>query len=83
MTMPYKVSVKAKGNDVNVVVTPRPIVTKPEFSMVVAGRIQDTLIDSKLRNTWVGRMTLKKELISILEDFHEQGMIKPKEDEEE
>lgn len=81
MTMPYKVTVTGKGNDMNVVIRPQPVAVKEELIQVVAGRFQKALIDEGIKNTMFGRKKLKAELEAILLDFHKQGLIHPKEEE--
>lgn len=82
MASPYKVTVTGKGNDMNVVIRPQPIAVKDELITVVAGRFQKALMDESIRNTMTGRAKLKRELETILEDFHAQKMIRPKEEKE-
>lgn len=82
MATPYKVTVTGKGNDMNVMIRPQPIAVKDELITVVAGRFQKALLSPDIRNTVLGRGKLKKELESILEDYHAQGIIRPKEEKE-
>jgi hypothetical protein len=83
LTIPYKVTVTGKDNDMNVVIRPQPIATKEEYITVVSGRFQKALMDSGIRNTVSGRAKLKKELESILADYHSQGLIQPKKEKDE
>lgn len=82
MTVPYKVTVAGKGNDMSVVIRPQPIAVKEELITVVAGRFQKALMNPEIRNTVLGRGKLKKELEEILTDYHAQGLIRPKEEKE-
>jgi hypothetical protein len=83
LATPYKVSVTGKDNDMNVVIRPQPIATKDEYINVVSGRFQKALMSPDIRNTMSGRAKLKKELESILEDYHAQGLIQPKKEKDE
>lgn len=81
MTIPYKVKVTGKGNDMHVSIFPQPIAVKEEYTKVVAGRFQKALMSADIKNTVIGRARLKAELEDILRDYHNQKMIKPKEEE--
>lgn len=85
MTFPYKVTVKKKGkNDIHIKVDPQPVTTKQEYATIVSGKIQNLLLDeSYVKDSLFGRVRLKQALIAILKDYHEQGIIKPKEKDEE
>lgn len=81
MKIPYKVTVKGKGNDVNVSVYPQPIATKDEYIEHVATRVKDVIIANSMQtNNFFTRQRLKNQMISVLEQLHAQGYIKPKED---
>jgi hypothetical protein len=81
MAIPYKVKVTSNGaNDIKVTVNPQPVVTNEDYTKVVAGRFQRALMSEDVRNTIFGRARLKSELEEILTDFHKQGLIKVRED---
>ena len=82
MTMPYKVKVTGNGSDMQVTIRPQPIAVKEELITVVSGRFQKALMSPDIRNTYLGRAKLKKELESILADFHAQKLIEPREEKE-
>lgn len=80
MAIPYRVTVKGKGNDIHVIVKPQPIATKEAYLPVITKRIQGIILGAGNKpNSILTRARLKHELIKALTDFHEQGMIKPKE----
>jgi len=81
MAIPYKVTVKGKGSDIHVTVEPQPIAAKEEYLPVITKRIQGIILEAGNRpNSILARARLKCELMEALTDFHEQGMIKPKEE---
>lgn len=80
MTFPYKVTVTGRDNDMSVVIRPQPVAIKDELIPVVAGRFQKALMANNVKNTMFGRKKLKAELEHILLDFHNQGIIKPKDE---
>ena len=82
MTSPYKVKVTGNGNDVQVTIRPQPVAVKEELTTVIAGKFQKALMSPDIRNTYLGRAKLKKELESILADFHAQKLIEPREEKE-
>lgn len=77
MTFPYKVTVKSKGDGIDVKVRPQPVATKDVYLKVVTGSFQNALLNSNIQNTLLGRARLKSELTDLLRSFHEQGMIRP------
>jgi len=84
MTMPYKVEVKSKGNQIVVTVHPQPEVTNDKYLGVVTGHIQGVILRAGSGpNSRMRRAKLKRELIRYLQDFHDQQMIKPREEDEE
>lgn len=82
MSLPYKVTVTKNGKEVAVKVNPPPVATKDEFIKVVSARIEGLIVQSSSRsNSWSNRGKLRRELTEALRDFHNQGLIKPKEGE--
>jgi len=84
MTFPYKVTVKKNGkNDMHIKVEPQPVVTKQEYATIVSGRIQNLILEhSATKNSLFARSRLRIAMTDILKDYHEQGIIKPKEKDE-
>lgn len=83
---PYKVTVKGKGNDVNVVVDPPPVASSPEHAEHVTKRVSDVIMansNSMKANTFRTRAMLKAQLTSVLQQLHAQGMITPKKEKDE
>lgn len=81
MTHPYKVTVTAKGNDITVNIEPKPVATSDDYLPMVTGRFQNIIVNNTpTANTILGRMRLKKQLNEALKEFHEQNLIKPKEE---
>lgn len=74
----YKVIVQDAKGTVNVKVEPQPIATDDRYIKIIAGKMQRILMDENVRNTYLGRNKLRKEIQSALDEFERQGMIKPK-----
>jgi hypothetical protein len=81
--MPYEVRITVKDNDMNVIIRPQPVAVEDKYVEVVAGRFQRVLMDESIRNTHKGRAKLKAELEEVLEDFHNQKLIRPVEKEKD
>lgn len=83
MTFPYKVTVTSNGNDINVVVDPPPITTKPEHDEHVAKLVSAVIMQQGIKNNLMGRARLKSQLTSVLKQLHEERRITPKKEKDE
>lgn len=80
-TSPYVVTVKNNKEGVHVRVHPQPVAVKDEYIAMISGKIDALIVEySNKPISILTRSKLKKELNSVLTDFHQQGLIKPKDD---
>lgn len=74
----FKVQVKSSGGKVDVKVDPKPVPTSPEYLEEVSTTMSGIILRFS-DNTVINRISLKRSLISALNDFEKRGMIAPKE----
>lgn len=83
MASPYKVKVTSKGkDDIHVKVSPEPI-AKQGYQEHVTQRVSEVLLQQSITNSMIGRLRLKNQLSSVLEQLHVQGFIEPKKEKDE